>query len=143
MKKELTEQERYDLAHELYFLAAYLDSEREFYGDEDEEAKYRVDLVDRAVEAIYPGFEAKFWSDVEAQAGIGSFDEEWEKRDKNREKTAEEKEFIQDIDAYKRGELTMEEMRARIKMRRERQNLPDGVIDFGTAKRMKQEKDGD
>ena len=52
MKKELTEQERYDLAHELYFLAAYLDSEREFYGDEDEEAKYQDMYEYYSIEAI-------------------------------------------------------------------------------------------
>lgn len=59
-KNELTEQERYELAKELHDLSIALDFDAEEIGLSDKEAKYRDDLLNRAIAAICPDFMQRF-----------------------------------------------------------------------------------
>lgn len=137
MKKELTEQERFELARELFYLSAYLDAESEAAEIDDKTMQYRMDLIDRAIAVICPNFDEEFdkWiSDAPSDPQIVAAMEE-------AAKSEDTEEFKRDTEAYQRGEMTLDEIKAKWHNgNRRNEPLPDGVIDFGKAKRERENK---
>ena len=57
MKKELTQQDRFDLAHELEELSVSIELDAKDGIISEDDAKYRMDLLERAIYAICPNYD--------------------------------------------------------------------------------------
>lgn len=57
MKKELTPRERFDLAHELEELSVSIELDAKDGEISEDDAKYRMELLERAIYAICPDYD--------------------------------------------------------------------------------------
>ena len=91
--------DRYELAHGLMELSVLIEDEEEF--------SWGAPLIEQAIKIICPDFYERLDAELEAEM----CDPEAQKFVEGIAKSEQSKAFVADIDAYQRGEITIDEMK--------------------------------
>ena len=105
--KNYTDEERYELARELEFLSVSIELDAEENIIDQDEADYRMDVLERAIYAVCPDFDKRVTDDFHA----AMLDPEIQRQVEESMKSEQAQAFIADIKAYREGVLTLDDMK--------------------------------
>jgi len=126
--KNYTEQERYNLAKELEYIASSMELDGQSHDIDPEEIKYRMDVLERAVYAVCPDYDQRLVDAVEEDANDPEFQEVFDRICSSEQSKA----FVQDIEAHRNGSMSLEQLKEKWGS-----DAPPsgGVVDFNKAKK--------